>query len=207
MEREVTMIKNIMNLICSLCNKSYHLGECKEDPEMAKKLHKEAAKYVNDYNEKEGAGGWTINSKDQLEESLKFSGMGTVRRVPTEKEFNPSCRRCWSKDEVSNPKDIVGSKKTPLSLVPSEGIRQIALAMKSGADKYGVYNWRNKKVQTMIYIDAILRHTLEYLDREDKDKDSGLHPLAHVGANVVLLLDAIKHGNIIDNRPQNEEKS
>ncbi len=101
----------------------------------------------------------------------------------------------------TNPKDAAGQKKTPITLLPSEGIRQGAKAMKQGADKYGAFNWRNKHVQARIYADAIIRHVLEWVDGVDEDKDSGLHPLAHVIANGALVLDAIKHGNLIDNRP------
>lgn len=110
----------------------------------------------------------------------------------------------------SNPKDLIGAKKDPISLVPTEGIRQIAKAMKYGAYEakqsdgtlgYGPYNWRNKKVQYSIYLDAIMRHALKIVDREDLDTDSGQHHLGHIGANVCLLLDALKHGNVIDNRP------
>jgi hypothetical protein len=101
----------------------------------------------------------------------------------------------------TNPKDLAGQKKTPITLLPSEGIRQGALAMKHGADKYGAYNWRDKNVQARIYADAIIRHVLEWVDGVDTDRDSGLHPLAHVIANGALVLDALKHGNLIDNRP------
>lgn len=112
--------------------------------------------------------------------------------------------------DSTNPKDLIGMKKDPISLVPPEGIKQIARAMKYGAYEakqsdgtkgYGPYNWRNKQVQYSIYLDAILRHTLALVDGNDTDTDSGQHHLAHIGANVCLVLDAIKHQNLIDNRP------
>lgn len=103
----------------------------------------------------------------------------------------------------SNPKDLIGATKTPLTLIPPEGLKHIALAMQNGAKKYGAYNWRNKKVQYMIYLDAILRHALSLIDREDIAEDSQVHHLGHIGANVAILLDAIKYGCLIDNRPEN----
>lgn len=106
-----------------------------------------------------------------------------------------------SKKDTTNPKDLIGATKDPIGLVPPEGIRQISLAMKNGADKYGAYNWRDKKVQYQIYLDAILRHTLALIDREDVAEDSQVHHLAHVGANVCILLDAIKQNCLVDNRP------
>jgi hypothetical protein len=105
-----------------------------------------------------------------------------------------------------NPKDLLGVKKTNVSLLPAEGVLQGAKAMKHGADKYGAYNWRDNKVQAMIYIDAILRHTYEYLEGNDVDKDSGEHPIAHVIANGCLLMDAIKYDCLVDNRPGKKEK-
>ena len=103
-------------------------------------------------------------------------------------------------NDQTNPKDLIGCKKDNIHLVPPEGIRQISKAMRYGADKYGPYNWRDNKVQYVIYLDAILRHTLALLEGEDVDPDSGLKHEAHIGANAVLLLDAHKYQNLIDNR-------
>lgn len=107
----------------------------------------------------------------------------------------------YSKLDDTNPKDLIGCKKDSISLVPPEGIKEISKAMKNGAEKYGAYNWRDKKVQYMIYLDAIYRHTLALVDREDVAEDSQVHHLGHIGANVCILLDAIKYNCIIDNRP------
>ena len=106
--------------------------------------------------------------------------------------------------DKTNPKDLLGINKTRVSLLPAEGILQGAKAMQHGAAKYGPYNWRTKNVQAMIYIDAIMRHTLEYLEGSNIDADSGLHPMAHVVANGALLLDALKYGCIVDNRPSKQ---
>lgn len=101
----------------------------------------------------------------------------------------------------TNPKDLVGAKKPPLSLIPPVGLIHEAMALKNGADKYGAYNWRSKKVQSMIYIDAILRHAQCYLDGENYAEDSKVHHLAHIKACCSILLDATETGNLIDNRP------
>lgn len=106
-----------------------------------------------------------------------------------------------SKDET-NPKDLLGIKKPQLSLLPPAGIIHGALAMTNGAMKYGPYNFRDKKIQYMIYIDAMLRHLMALLDGEDIAEDSGVHHLGHINANTAILLDAIENGNIIDNRPK-----
>jgi hypothetical protein len=104
-----------------------------------------------------------------------------------------------SKDST-NPKDLIGIKKDNIHLVPPEAIRGISKAMQYGADKYGAYNWRDKKIQYLIYLDATLRHTLALLDGEDLDPDSGLPHIYHIGANAAILIDASKNDNLIDNR-------
>lgn len=111
-----------------------------------------------------------------------------------------------TKLDKTNPKDLIGAKKAPISLVPAEGIIKTSLAMKHGADKYGAYNWRDNKVQMLIYIDATLRHTLALLEGEDVDPDSGISHWAHVSANANIMLDALKHGTVIDNRPKGNKK-
>src|ERR1700753_2565728 len=81
-----------------------------------------------------------------------------------------------------NPKDLIGSSKPPLSLIPGTALTHLAMAMKNGADKYGAYNWRDYKIQSMIYCDAMERHLRAWIDGEDLAEDSGLHHLAHAMA-------------------------
>lgn len=102
---------------------------------------------------------------------------------------------------MTNPKDKIGSKKVPLSLIPGSALAHTAMAMKNGADKYGAYNWRQEKVQMMIYLDAILRHTLAIIDGENLAEDSGVDHLAHIMAGCAILLDCKETGNLIDDRP------
>ncbi len=105
-------------------------------------------------------------------------------------------------DDSSNPKDKIGSKKVPLSLIPSSALVHLAMVMKNGADKYGAYNWREKKIQAMIYLDAALRHILAYIDGEDCASDSSMDHRAHAMACLAILLDADETGNLKDNRPK-----
>lgn len=106
-----------------------------------------------------------------------------------------------SSNDDTNPKDLLGIKKPPLSLIPPVALIHESLAFQDGAKKYEAYNWRSKKVQAMIYIDAIMRHAQCYLDREDFAEDSKVHHLGHLRACAGILLDAIETGNLIDNRP------
>lgn len=103
--------------------------------------------------------------------------------------------------DETNPKDLEGDKKPPLSLVPPCAIVGMAMAFKEGARKYGAYNWRSKKVQAMIYIDAALRHIGQKLDGEDIDPESGVDHLDAAMASLAVYKDAQETGNLIDNRP------
>lgn len=103
--------------------------------------------------------------------------------------------------DTTNPKDLLGAKKPRLSLVPPSGFVYAALAMANGADKYGPYNWREKKVQTMIYLEAAMRHILSYQDGEENAKDSGAPHLGHALACLLIIIDAKETGNLVDNRP------
>ena len=102
----------------------------------------------------------------------------------------------------TNPKDLLGVKKPPISLIPSAGLLHEAMAMKNGAIKYGPFNFREKKVQALIYADAAMRHLLAWIDGEEVAEDSGVHHLGHARACLSILLDAQECGNLIDNRPK-----
>lgn len=104
--------------------------------------------------------------------------------------------------DMTNPKDILGVKKPRLSLVSPAGIVYEALAMGNGADRYGAFNWRDKKVQAMIYIEACMRHLLAWQDGEEVATDSGVPHLGHAKACLGILIDALESGCLIDNRPK-----
>lgn len=102
----------------------------------------------------------------------------------------------------TNPKDLIGCNKPPISLVPSSVIIQLAQVFKNGASKYGAYNWREKDVRAMIYIDATMRHVLAWLDGEELAEDSQISHLAHAVGSLSVLIDAKESGNLIDDRPK-----
>jgi hypothetical protein len=100
-----------------------------------------------------------------------------------------------------NPKQKFGDLKVPIAFVPSASIIYEALAFKEGARKYGAYNWREKKVESMTYIHALFRHAISYLDGEDNDPESGLPHIGHMKACLGILADATETGNLVDTRP------
>lgn len=104
-------------------------------------------------------------------------------------------------NDETNPKDRLGVLKPRLSLVPPASTLYEALAMEDGANKYGPYNWRQKKVKLSIYIDAFKRHVDSFWDGEDNASDSGKPHLAHAKACLGIIIDALETGNLIDDRP------
>jgi len=100
-----------------------------------------------------------------------------------------------------DPKKAEGDKKTPMHLIPYDAEAQVARALKEGADKYGPFNWRHNHVKMSTYIGAMRRHIGEWQEGSDQDHKSGEHPLAHVAASCLIVLDAIKHGAVEDDRP------
>lgn len=104
--------------------------------------------------------------------------------------------------DTTNPKDIIGQTKPPIHLVPPQGLIWMAKAMENGAQRYGPYNWRDKKVRATVYISAAMRHLLAYLDGEELAQDSKVHHLGHAAACMAILLDAKENDCLIDDRPK-----
>lgn len=104
--------------------------------------------------------------------------------------------------EDRNPKAAraIADGKPPLQFIDSAMTHPAARVLASGAEKYGVRNWREVPINASTYIGALRRHTDEWADGSDVDGDSGEHPLAHVVATCNVVLDAIKYGMLVDDR-------
>lgn len=81
--------------------------------------------------------------------------------------------------------------KLPLSLVPMQIIRDIAEVRQYGIAKYGdTDSWRRVEIQR--YIDAMLRHTLAFVDDPaGVDPESGIEHYKHVVCNWAFLCDIL----------------
>lgn len=101
----------------------------------------------------------------------------------------------------ANPKDLVGARKPPLHLVPAAANILESLVLRHGADKYGEFNWREKRIKISEYIAATQRHLSSWFDGEDIDPESGQSHLAHARATLSIALDAISRDSFIDDRP------
>lgn len=101
----------------------------------------------------------------------------------------------------TNPKDAVGTKKAPLSTVPTPVLLEVGLAMLEGARKYGRHNYRIAGVRGSVYYDACLRHLMAWWEGEDIDPDSGLSHITKAMAGLAVLRDSMIKGNWVDDRP------
>ena len=101
----------------------------------------------------------------------------------------------------TNPKDVIGSGKLPLELVPDTLPAYAAIAFFEGASKYGRFNWRVSGVRASIYRAALQRHLAAWWNGEDFDPDTGVPHLASVAACVAILIDAEACGTLTDDRP------
>lgn len=100
----------------------------------------------------------------------------------------------------TNPKDLIGSKKLPLDLVPTTGIEAESLAFLEGALKYGKFNWRVAGVRSSVYIAAMLRHLNKFANGENADPITNVPHLASIRACANIILDAQLNGKLMDDR-------
>lgn len=103
--------------------------------------------------------------------------------------------------ESSNPKDAIGSAKTPLHLIPASAAIELAEALRLGAEKYTPANWAKSPVRSSVYVSAAMRHIFQWQDGHDKDDESGRTHLAHAMACMAIMIDAASRGTLIDDRP------
>lgn len=107
-----------------------------------------------------------------------------------------------------NPKLIRALKdgKAPLEHLVTSVWPEDARVHQSGAEKYGVRNWRIDKILASTYEGAILRHFKAWAEGEDTDPDSGESHLTHIRACCAIVRDAEIHGTLIDDRIRCESK-
>lgn len=102
----------------------------------------------------------------------------------------------------SNPKDIIGSDKLPLSLVPGTTKAYLALGHSEGHLKYGLVNWREAGVRMSIYLDALERHIEKLKGGEWEDETTQVPHLANAITCLSIIIDAHETGMLIDDRPK-----
>ena len=82
--------------------------------------------------------------------------------------------------------------KLEIDLVPMQIVRDVALVRMYGTAKYGdPENW--KRVELRRYINALLRHTLAFLeDRGSVDEESGIEHYKHMACNLAFICEMMK---------------
>jgi hypothetical protein len=102
----------------------------------------------------------------------------------------------------TNPKDAIGIKKLPFSVLPWRVLTGVALAMLEGAAKYGRHNYRASGVRASVYFDAVVaRHLTDWWEGIDVDPDSGEHHIDKAIAGLMVMRDSMYQGNFVDDRP------
>jgi hypothetical protein len=111
--------------------------------------------------------------------------------------------------KTENPKAAFGAAKAPLFGIPWSAVAALGTVMGGGGYKYGLYNYRDTKIATSTYHDALLRHFMLWADGEDVDPvavdgdpvpGSGVSHLAHIMACCALMIDAEVNGMLDDDR-------
>ena len=97
------------------------------------------------------------------------------------------------------------SEKIQMELLPSESLYEIAKVLTFGAKKYASWNW-TKGISYSRLVGAAMRHLLAWKDGEDKDSESNISHLAHLGCCVLFLLWMEKNRPDLDDRFKKENK-
>ena len=92
----------------------------------------------------------------------------------------------WNEAQINTCKADKG--KPRLGLVPPSTIESVGKVMTYGLTKYKQDSW--KEVEPYRYIDALMRHVVEYLaDNNSIDEESGLLHIEHILCNAAFLND------------------
>lgn len=105
-------------------------------------------------------------------------------------------------DKPSNPKDLIGSNKLPLDLVPTVTKALLSVGHMEGHLKYGLVNWREAGVKMSIYLGACERHLEKLKGGEWADPLTKVPHLGNALACLSIIADAAYSNQLIDDRPK-----
>lgn len=89
--------------------------------------------------------------------------------------------------------------KPPLGMVPRSLLIAVAQVLEFGEKKYERWNW-TKGSEFVRFANSALRHIYAWLEREDKDPESGLSHLHHAATNLAFLIEWMQTGAGKDDR-------
>lgn len=124
-----------------------------------------------------------------------------IRQASPEEEQALIKRIVDLNSKPTNPKDVIGIRKVPMSVVPAGVLLELGLAMLEGTGKYGRHNYRAAGVRSSVYYDAGMGHMMDWWEGDDIDADSGLSHVIKAIASLVVLRDAMLQGMLTDDRP------
>jgi hypothetical protein len=101
----------------------------------------------------------------------------------------------------TNPKQTVGNKKVPMSVLSMQVLGEMAVGMYEGDRKYGRHNYRVSGVLASTYFDACLRHLMDWWEGQDIDPLSGLNHITKLMTSAHVLRDAMMQEMWVDDRP------
>ena len=81
--------------------------------------------------------------------------------------------------------------KPRYDLLPTDALEEVAKVYAWGAAKYEVDNW-TKGMAWRRCLGSLLRHAFAWSAGEDRDKESGLHHMAHCAWNALALISYAK---------------
>jgi len=94
--------------------------------------------------------------------------------------------------------------KLRYDLIPADALEELAKVYTMGSKKYTDNNWRLGMKWSKIF-GALMRHSWSWFSGQDKDYESGLHPLAHAAWCCFTLINYSKTKKEFDNRVKNDE--
>jgi hypothetical protein len=96
-------------------------------------------------------------------------------------------------------------EKPRMDLLSTEALIQISKVLGEGATKYSPQNWRKGLAWSRV-LGAAMRHLTAFNGGEDKDPETGLSHLAHLGCCTMFLLEYEKMHKELDDRFKGEVK-
>jgi hypothetical protein len=104
-------------------------------------------------------------------------------------EFAKGCEEVRQIDKKDT--SLVGLRfdqgKLPVHLLPPELMIEVSKVLEFGAKKYAPRNWEKGMDWSRVY-SSLTRHLLAWWGGEDKDPETGLSHLSHIGCNIAFLI-------------------
>jgi len=136
-----------------------------------------------------------------LDEALRNVGPSldaAVKRI--EARYNPVKEILDEEKRIEGRKDTEG--KADYSFMPMHVLEAVARVFEGGSKKYGGRMTWMPGIKYSLLFSAIMRHLFDWFFKcVDKDAESGEHPLAHVCADVMMILSYLGNKKF-DDRPK-----